>query len=362
MSPIHTSKTDTSSNTLVILLPVFDDWEAVQRLLVQLDGVFTEWSIESQVLIVNDGSTTTLAPVAPCPEHDFQAIVRVDILHLRRNLGHQRAIAIGLAYIEGRVACRAVVLMDSDGEDDPRDVPRLLEKYQQEAWQKIIFAERTRRSESILFRVFYWLYKVVHVLLTGRSIYVGNFSVIPFCRLSSLVAVSEMWNHYAAAVFTSHQPFDSIPTTRAKRLDGQSKMNFVKLVAHGLSVISTYSDIVGVRLLLVTSVLIIMALVGIVSIAVLRLGTDLAIPGWATYTVGILLMLLVQAVMFAFIFSFVILAGRSGLTFLPLRDYRYFVSRVETVYKRRCQATATSVQNSICLRWRRRGKRISAAT
>jgi glycosyltransferase involved in cell wall biosynthesis len=286
------------------------------------------------MLIVNDGSTNTPAPVKPCPEHDFQAIDRVDILHMRRNLGHQRAIAVGLAYIEEKVPCRTVVLMDSDGEDDPRDIPHLLEKYRQEDGQKIIFAERAQRSESITFRVFYWLYRVVHVMLTGRSIRVGNFSVIPRACLSSLVAVSEIWNHYAAAVFTSRQPFDTVPTTRAKRLDGQSKMNFTNLVIHGLSAISVYSDIIGVRLLLAASLLIVLTFVGLASTVALLLLTDLAIPGWATSASGMLLILLLQAIMFTCMFSFFILAGRSGSTFLPLRDYVYFVGGIETVYKR----------------------------
>ena len=328
----HTSEIDASGPALVILLPVFNDWVAAQKLLAQLDRVLTEGSIEARVLIVNDGST--IAPMMTFPGCDFQALVCVDILHLRRNLGHQRAIAIGLAYLEEKSACHAVVLMDSDGEDDPCDVPRLLEKYQQEAGQKIIFAERTRRSESTLFRVFYWFYKVVHILLTGRSIRVGNFSVIPRSRLSCLVAVSEMWNHYAAAVFTSQQPFDTVSTTRAKRLHGQSKMNFVKLVAHGLSAISVYSETVGVRLLLMAALLITLLLIGITTTMALRLLTDLAIPGWATSATGILLTLLLQTIMFAFVFSFVTLAGRSSTTFLPLRDYGYFVGGVETVYKR----------------------------
>ena len=78
----------------------------------------------------------------------------------------------------------------------------------------------------------------------------GNFSVIPRERLASLVVVSELWNHYAAAAMRSRQPFCTIPTRRAERLDGESKMNFVGLVVHGLSAISVYSDIVGVRLLI----------------------------------------------------------------------------------------------------------------
>ena len=84
----------------------------------------------------------------------------------------------------------------------------------------------------------------------------GNFSIIPRPRLASLVVVSEMWNHYAAAAFKSRQPLCTVPTQRAKRLDGKSKMNFVNLVVHGLSAISVYGELVGIRLLVVTVLLI----------------------------------------------------------------------------------------------------------
>jgi len=327
---------DISQSSIIILLPLYDDWIAVQKLLAQLDGVMAIERIKSQVLIVDDGSPTGPPSEKFLLGYDFKAIIHVEVLHLRRNLGHQRALAIGLAYIEARMAsCRAVVVMDSDGEDDPRDVPRLLEWCQKEAEHRIIFAERTRRAESILFRLFYLLYRGLHAVLTGRGIRFGNFSVIPRSRLSSLVVVSELWNHYAAAVCASRQPFTSIPATRAKRLHGHSKMNFVQLVTHGLSAIATYSDVVGVRMLLVVSSLIVLVLIGIISVVTLRVLTDLAIPGWATFTGGILFILLVQSIMFSFIFSFFILAGRKDLTFLPMRDYIYFIDRVETVYKRR---------------------------
>jgi glycosyltransferase involved in cell wall biosynthesis len=267
-------------------------------------------------------------------EHDYRALTRVDVLRLRRNLGHQRAICVGLSYLDCHTsaACEAVVLMDSDGEDDPRDIPRLLEKHRQEGGQKIVFAERTKRSESLLFRMGYAVFRLLHRLLTSHRLHVGNFSVIPRAQLRSLVVAPELWNHYAAAVFACRLPQCSLPTARGKRLDGKRQMSFVGLVIHGLSAISVFSEVVSVRLLLVSLLLIAATLLGIGGVVGVRLWTNLAIPGWATFTVGLLLVMFLQAVMLSVFFSFMILASRNGATFLPIRDSSMLVDRVHTVY------------------------------
>jgi hypothetical protein len=222
--------------------------------------------------------------------------------------------------------------MDGDGEDDPADVPRLLERLEEAGQDRIVFAERTQRSESLVFRAFYALYRLLHHALTGRTVRVGNFSAIPRRRLSSLVVVSEIWNHYAAGVIRSGQPHCAIPTRRARRLRGRSTMNFVSLVTHGLSAISVYSDVVGVRLL-VLSVLLALSTVGeILAAVIVRLATAWAVPGWATSTVGLLIVLLGQTVVAAFVFSFMVLGSRHGSPFLPRRDYSFFVGSLWTMH------------------------------
>lgn len=316
--------------SLAALIPVYNDWLACSKLLAELNVVFTEHGFAAVVLIVDDGSTIPLDDTIS-KDWQFSALRRVDVLTLKRNVGHQRAISLGLAYVEANLPCEAVVLMDGDGEDSPRDVPKLLARCRAEANQKIVFAERTRRSESFVFCVFYALYRIVHRVLTGQSVRVGNFSVIPCCRLRSLVVVPELWSHYAAAVFTSRLPYCSVPTVRAKRLDGASSMNFVGLVTHGLTAISVFSEVVGVRLLLAASLLAVLSVIGIAGVVAVRLTTDLAIPGWATFSAGLLLLVLLQTVLSAIIFSFVILHGRNGAGFLPARDFPLFVDGVRTV-------------------------------
>ena len=318
---------------ITILLPVFNDWAALRKLLAQVDPVLAEHQLSVHVLVVDDGSTQA-PPPGPLIDQAL-AIDQVEVLHLRRNLGHQRAIAIGLAHLEAeRPACQLVVVMDSDGEDDPHDIPRLIARTEQLDRYAMVFAERTKRSESLLFQVCYHLYRLCHRILTGRGVRVGNFSVIPRRRLSSLVATSELWNHYAAAAFTSRQPFETIPTSRARRLDGRSKMNFVGLVIHGLSAISVYSDTIGVRLLLATLVMMGLDLALLGATLGIRLTTNLAIPGWATTVFGVLLIILLQATLFLFVFSFMILAGRNAASFLPTRDYIYFIGSKREVYRR----------------------------
>ena len=329
-SPAHESRSRRQPDEIVILIPVFNDWDSLAELLPRLDQELSRSGMDVDVLIVDDGSL--LDPDGALDADLFHAIRRIDVLRLRRNLGHQRAIAIGLAYAEDCLGSSAVVVMDADGEDDPADVPRLLARLGEEGHQKVVFAERTRRSESIRFRIFYLFYKLLHYLLTGKGVRVGNFSAIPRRRLSSLVVVAEMWNHYAAAVFRSRQPHCMIPTRRGRRLCGRSSMNFVSLVTHGLSAISVYSDVVGVRLLVMSILLALFTMAGIVAAVIVRLATDWAVPGWASYTVGILLILLVQAVMAAFVFSFAILGSRHGSTFLPRRDYSFFIGGLWTLH------------------------------
>ena len=140
---------------------------------------------------------------------------------------------------------------------------------------------------------YYHLYRLFHYLLTGIHVRVGNFSVIPPRALKRIVAVSELWNHYAARpVPQSEIATDLVPTQRAKRLEGAPRMDMVSLVAHGLSAMAVFGDRIGVRLLFVIGFGMALSIIGLVSVFAVRVATDLAIPGWATYLTGILLVMI----------------------------------------------------------------------
>lgn len=321
---------DACKNKLIILMPLYNDWGALSILLPTLERELNVHGLRAEVLMVDDGSTLPVPPMLG--ENSYTAIQSVDILSLRRNLGHQRAIAVGLSYIEANRPCHAVVVMDCDGQDDPRDVPRLVRECLAHEGQKIIFAARTRRAESLAFKFFYHLYRLVHFLLTGVKVRVGNFSVIPWPVLKRLVAVSELWNHYAAAVHKARLPIALLPTQRGMRLEGHSHMNLVTLVVHGLSAMAVFGDRIGVRLLIVVSAGMVLAGGALLGVFGIRLFTNLAIPRWATYASGILLLILIQMLLVILVFAFGILSARDNASFIPGRDYVYLTGGVQRVY------------------------------
>ena len=311
---------------LCFLMPVYNDWAPAEQLIQKLDEVLAASSLHAHVVLVDDHSLQP--PDADFLKQPLNAVSSVEIVRLRRNLGHQRAICIGLAHIQKNVPCDAAVIMDADGQDKPEDVPRLLQRFKDSGGSHIVFAERTKRLEPIVFRIGYHLYRALHWLLTGIPVRIGNFSVVATNHLGSLVVVPELWNHYAAAVLKARLPYETIPAARGARFGGKSHMRLVGLVVHGLSALSVFAEIVCVRLLLATLALLVVALGMIGVVVCVRLATDLAIPGWATYTGLLLLVLSVQLIGFAAGLSFLVLFNRNNMTFLPARDHGWFIDDV----------------------------------
>ena len=320
---------------VVVVCPVYEDWPAVRLLLPHISEALAGVAACARVLLINDGSST------PVPndlvDASEQTITEVRVLSLRRNVGHQRALAIGLAYAEARMPCDAVVVMDADGEDDPRDVPRLLDAMRNAQPSSVVFAQRTRRSEGLVFTALYRLYRWLHHLLTGIPVQVGNFSVIPNAVLGRLVVVSDLWNHYAAAVFQSRIPYTMVPTARARRLSGKSRMNFVALVAHGLSAIAVFADRVGVRILIAAGAMLAISALVLGGVVTRWLLTGRAAPSWLIVGSVVALVLTIQTAATAGLFVLQVLFARASSTFIPTRDYPFFVHSDESAWKRRAE-------------------------
>ena len=307
---------------IAILIPVFNDWESLEELLRRIDKL--GWSAASRlrVIIVNDGSNTPPLNFAACQFTQISAVVVVD---LACNLGHQRAIALGLAVLAQEKADDLVVVMDSDGEDDPNDLTPLIAAHPFHSDCAVV-ALRAGRSEGLGFRLGYLGYRIIFRLLVGRNIHFGNFCVMGLDVAVRLAHSPNTWNHLAATLLRSNLQVVAIPTRRGRRYAGTPSTNLVSLLAHGLSGLAVFSDYVFARLLLLAAVLAVIAIAGGLTVISLRLFTDLAIPGWATAAVGIFALLFMQALMLFLIGALQLLANRSQAGAVPAKLVDIFVT------------------------------------
>jgi len=315
---------DHGMRRVAIVTPVLDDWPSFAMLvkrIAQHAARDTEWI---EIVAVDDGSTEPFDPRTIPPEPGIDAI---RVVHLALNLGHQRAIAVGLVALSSREDLDGIIVMDSDGEDLPEDIPSLLEASRLSPGH-VILARRGKRSESLMFKAGYVAYKFFFRMLTGQGISFGNFSVLPIAAVRRLVHMPELWNNLPAAIIRSRTRMTPVHTVRGMRLAGQSKMNFAGLVIHGLSAMSVYTDFIFVRVLLAAGAVSVASLLALGVVLAVRLGTSLAIPGWATTVFGDLVIILFQAVLTIVATSLLVLAGRSARPIVPVADAPVYIQSV----------------------------------
>jgi glycosyltransferase involved in cell wall biosynthesis len=290
-------------------MPLLNDWQTCRTLLQQIDRIDPPGVNRLRVLIVDDGSTLPMAEDL-CADLPQQRINDVFVLTLACNVGHQRAIALGLAWVATECADDYVVVMDSDGEDNPSDVVRLIEALSENPG-RIVVAGRAERSEGVQFRLGYAAYQLLFRVLVGRQIDFGNFSAFGPAVVQRLARMSDTWNHLAATLLRSRVALVHVPTKRGTRYAGQSTMNVPALIAHGLSAFAVFSDYVFARLLLFASGLGLCVLAGGVAVIAIRLFTSMATPGWASTLVAAFSILFVQSILICLIASVQMLATRN---------------------------------------------------
>ena len=303
-----------------VVIPVYDDWESSVQLINEIILFFNKeyrYSIE-KIIVVNDASQIP-SPVELI-DNEF-----IKIINLSTNLGHQRSIAIGLCYVYNNlVDSKYIIVMDSDGEDKPSDISSLLNKAY-DSKDDIVFAKRTKRSESLSFKLNYFIYKKVFKILTNTEISFGNFCVIPFSKIQNIISNPDLWNHFSASIIKSRLKFTTLSTERGYRYFGKSKMNFTNLVTHGLSSISIFIDIIIVRLLVLNVIAVLISLSTLLSLFLIKVFSSYQIPGWTpVYTLAIF-NILIFSLIFTLLLVLIQLNIRSVVKKPPKSYYNDFI-------------------------------------
>lgn len=127
-----------ASESLSVVVPVYNEQENVPALVEQLRAALKSWSGEVEFLFVDDGSTDATLRLL---QQEQSGDPRIRIAHFRRNLGQTAAMEAGFHIARGN----CIVTLDGDLQNEPGEIPRLAEML---ADYDVVCGVRTKRRDT----------------------------------------------------------------------------------------------------------------------------------------------------------------------------------------------------------------------
>jgi len=225
-----------------ILIPIYNDWQSAFKLLENINSKVSVLDDEFSVIIVNDASTET----RPDFSADLDRLKSIQIINMEENKGHARCNAAGLKYINEKEDFDYVIPMDGDGEDRPEELSLLIEKIKDHPGTTVT-ACRVKRSEGFIFKFCYLFHKYLTHIFTGQTIKYGNYTCLPKSIVNEMVNEPSTWSSFSGSLAKIAKDRKSIPSERGTRYFGTSKMSFINLLKHSLSIIAVFKKALFVR-------------------------------------------------------------------------------------------------------------------
>jgi glycosyltransferase involved in cell wall biosynthesis len=268
---------------LAIVMPCLNDAASITVLIPKIIESLDEARIDYRIVISDDGSKET--------EIDYirkfiDVNPKVELLICGYKSGHQNAILRGLTHVESIPNYSPdVVIMDSDGEDNPGHILVLLEELKKTS-DVAVLARRGTRYSGLQFITLYKLFNWPFRLLTGRKLETGNFMAIKASWVSTLINLPSASNHISATVLRFSPAYKLITLDRGKRYVGKSRMNVSSLSLHGYGALATFADVALSRLVIGIAATGSMLMATAIILILLKTFADVHfLPGWTSNAV-----------------------------------------------------------------------------
>ena len=227
---------------IIILTPVYNDWESFTKLIIEIDKVISNFkNISFKLIAINDGSKEKTPSLKLPPNLEL-----IEVLNMKINQGHAICLANGMKYALKNYKFDGLILMDADGEDRPEEIFDLINKAK-ELNNVSVVAKRVKRSEGPIFSIFYFLHKVLTLILTGKLINFGNFSLIIKKDVETIMMDPTIVYNFSGTLKNKIKKLDNIDCIRGKRYFGPSKMPLFKLIIHSFSIMAVFKMNVFIR-------------------------------------------------------------------------------------------------------------------
>jgi glycosyltransferase involved in cell wall biosynthesis len=217
--------------TLSVVIPVYNEEENVRLLHESLRNALDPLNQEYELLFVDDGSTDTTLPILEEIQAQDNKVV---VLNLRRNFGQTAAFAAGFDFSRGDV----VVTMDGDLQNDPADIPKLLELIKE---SDLVSGWRKKRKDPFFSRrlpsiMANWLISKV----TGVKLHDYGCSLKAYRRdvIKNLKLYGEMHRFIPAVASWYGVRVAEVETVHHPRMRGKSKYGISRTVKVVLDLIT----------------------------------------------------------------------------------------------------------------------------
>ena len=228
-----------------LLIPIYNDWSSVFKLLENIDIEVSSLGCEFSVIIINDASTES----RPEFSKKLENLKSIQVINMKKNRGHARCNASGLKFISEKENFDYIIPMDGDGEDRSEEISLLIEKIKDYP-NTVITANRVKRSEGVIFKFCYLAHKYLTLIFTGQTIKYGNYTCLPKSIVNEMVNEPATWNSFSGSLAKIAKDRKSVPSERGTRYFGPSKMSFVNLLKHSLSIIAVFKTTLLIRSIL----------------------------------------------------------------------------------------------------------------
>lgn len=282
---------------LLLVAPVYNEEHVVDAFLERVRGATTQLDLAG-VVLVDDGSTDGTCATVAAFQRRTGAALRLRLVRLSRNFGHQNAVLAGLAAAYAwarREEVPLVALMDADLQDRPE---HLLDLVRAVDGADVAYAVRAARGEGLLFRV---LAHTFHAAMAHLSRFPVPQDAGTFCVMRTHVAQVLLENADQSPYFPGIRAWVGfrqvgLPLDRDARFAGRSRVGAFGLVKLALGALLGYSDM-PLRLMAFLGVAtILVSIAAAATMIVLRLMGLVKVQGTALILVSIFFSLGVQSV------------------------------------------------------------------
>jgi glycosyltransferase involved in cell wall biosynthesis len=155
---------------LSIVIPAYNEAESLPVLMVQIQDVLRKHNYTAEIIFVNDGSTDgTDEVLEQLASEQSSDNIQVHVIHFRRNQGKAAGLMVGFAEARGEF----VITMDADLQDDPQEIPKLLDALETEN-ADLVSGWKYPRKDPLEKRAFSFVFNRVTALFTGVKLHDMN--------------------------------------------------------------------------------------------------------------------------------------------------------------------------------------------